>query len=171
MLTAEVIGIWIGAIGLVLTSIGLWLVARQLDQANDHQRWSNYNQLNLQYAELFGRIPDELDAKHCKTFDELKAESQRWIRSYFNLYTEEHWLYQEGYIPAAMWTERIDGGVSVNFKTYPVIVEGYEHWKALGSFTHPTEFTQLVDAKIQYLRPDIEKSRQHCLRRRTRPAR
>jgi hypothetical protein len=149
---------------LLATVVGLYLVREQLIQANVQQRWNNYNQMNLQYASLYAAMPEELEASACKTFDGLKAESKRWIRSYFNLYTEEHWLYQNGLIPAQMWTDRIDGGVTVNMESYPVIVDGYEHWKKLGSFTYPAEFIPLVDGKIKGLAEQLKVARASCTR-------
>lgn len=149
-------------LALVATLVGLWLVRQQLLQANIHQMWGNYNQMNLQYASLYSSMPEELEASACKTFEQVTPVSKRWIRSYFNLYTEEHWLFQNGLIPAQMWTDRIDGGVAVNMESYPLIVDGYEYWKKRGSFTHPTEFIPLVDQKIAQLAPKLQAARAAC---------
>lgn len=88
------------------------------------------------------------------------------ILSYFDLYSEEHWLYPQQLIPEGMWSERTDGGVDVNLLTYPVLVEGYDYWKRRGAFMHPPEFIVWVDAKVQRLRQRIEASKKEgCMAR------
>lgn len=145
----------LSAIGLLLTFWGLTLVYAQLKQANEHQKWNNYNQLNIHYSTLYRELPVELEAESCKRFADLSPASKKWVRSYFNLYSEEHYLFLEELIPGDMWTKRIDNGVEVNMLSYPAIVEGYEHWKKRGSFIHPKEFIAFVDKKIAGLKPQI----------------
>ena len=147
---------------IVLTSIGLLFVYLQLKQSNEHQRWINYNQLNLHYSTLYRKMPDELHRSSCKKFSELELEGQRWIRSYFNLYSEEHYLYQQNLIPVEMWTKRVENGVTVNLKHYPVLVEGYRYWKNEGSFKHPTAFIPFVDKKLNGLEKDINQILSKC---------
>ena len=149
-------------ITIVLALTGLIFVHEQLKQSNEHQRWTNYNQLNLHYSVLYRKMPDELHRSNCKKFNEISLEGQRWIRSYFNLYSEEHYLYQKKLIPVEMWTERIDDGVTVNFKHYPVLIEGYRYWKNEGSFSHPVEFIPFVDKKISILEKDINQILSEC---------
>lgn len=149
-------------ITLILTCLGLIFVHAQLKQSNEHQRWNNYNQLNLHYSALYRNMPDELHRSKCITFNELPLKGQRWIRSYFNLYSEEHYLFQENFIPEEMWTERIDNGVAVNLKHYPVLVEGYKYWKNEGSFKHPHEFIPYVDKKISSLEKEINQILSAC---------
>jgi len=152
----------LSAIGLFLTFGGLILVDAQLKQGNEHQKWNNYNQLNIHYSALYRDLPEELEAASCIRFDELKPNGKKWIRSYFNLYSEEHYLFQQNLIPEEMWTKRIDNGVEVNMLSYPVIIEGYEHWKGRGSFKHPNNFVTFVDAKISILRPRIDSVLAEC---------
>ena len=152
----------LSALGLLLTFLGLMLVSEQLQQANEHQKWNNYNQLNIHYSALYRDLPEELEANSCKRFDELTVSGKKWIRSYFNLYSEEHYLYQQNLIPVEMWTKRIDNGVEVNMLSYPVIVEGYEKWKVRGSFKHPVEFVAFVDSKIANLRSKLDGVLSQC---------
>jgi hypothetical protein len=70
------------------------------------------------------------------------------VRQYFDLYSEEYWLYLNDLIPKEMWTHRIHGGVRVNLNNYPALVEGYRHWKEQGAFTHPVEFQSEVESAI-----------------------
>lgn len=80
--------------------------------------------------------------------DKLEPEAKRWVRQYFDLYSEEYWLFLNERIPNAMWTRRIHGGVRVNLNMYPALVDGYRYWKAEGSFTHPVEFQAEVELAI-----------------------
>ena len=153
---------WLGKhvdlITAIVTAIGVGFVAIQLYQVNEQQKWGNYNQLNLHYSSLYREIKPELHFTQCRTFSQLSDESRQWIRSYFDLYSEEHWLYLQDLIPEEMWTLRIDGGVDVNLITYPVLAEGYEYWKGLGAFHHPPEFIPWVDKKMETLREKIQDS-------------
>lgn len=152
----------LSVVGLFATFWGLTLVYAQLKQANEHQKWNNYNQLNIHYSILYRDLPEELELSSCKRFDELSPASKKWIRSYFNLYSEEYYLYLERLIPDEMWTKRIANGVEVNFLSYPIILEGYEHWKKRGSFTHPEDFISFVDNKIEGLKPRISDASALC---------
>jgi hypothetical protein len=152
----------LSAVGLFLTFWGMTLVYAQLKQANDHQKWNNYNQLNIHYSTLYSALPEELEAASCKRFEQLSPIGKKWIRSYFNLYSEEHYLFLEHLIPDEMWTKRIDNGVEVNMLSYPVIIEGYEHWRKRGSFTHPEEFIAFVDKKIAILKPRLVEALAQC---------
>jgi hypothetical protein len=76
------------------------------------------------------------------------AELQRWVRQYFDLYSEESWLFEKNLIPKEMWTHRIHGGVRVNLGKYPALIEGYNYWKTAGAFTHPDNFQLIVESAI-----------------------
>lgn len=154
----------LSAAGLFVMFWGLMLVYAQLKQANEHQKWNNYNQLNIHYSTLYRELPAELEASSCKRFGELTPPGKKWIRSYFNLYSEEHYLFLEHLIPKEMWTKRIDGGVEVNMLSYPVIIEGYEYWKKRGSFTHPEGFIEFVDNKIAALKPRLDEVLTQCFK-------
>ena len=158
----EKVAHFLSAIGLLLTTFMLFLVYAQLQQANEHQMWNNYNQLNIHYSRLYRDIPKDFEAKSCKRFDELNVEGKNWIRSYFNLYSEEYFLFQKKLIPEEMWTKRIENGVEVNMLSYPVIVEGYEKWKERGAFNHPGNFVEFVDAKIANLKTRLKGTLAKC---------
>ena len=147
---------------LVCSIVGLFFVAYQLKQANESQKWGNFNQLNIHYYDLYRELPQELHDSACKEFVSVGDSSKKWIRSYFDLYSEENWLYEEGLIPEEMWTKRIDGGVRVNLLTYPTLVDGYEYWKKVGAFRHPPSFIPMVDKKIMALKDTIDQHRGGC---------
>ena len=139
----------VAAIGSFLAYGQLKATSAQLEQANDQRRWQNYNEMNVRYAELYKSIPEEI-ASGCvpDSFEKLKPETKRWVRQYFDLYSEEYWLVLNNLIPEQMWSRRIYGGVRVNLAKYPALVEGYRYWKAAGSFTHPEKFKDEVELAI-----------------------
>ena len=136
----------------LLTIVGLIFVWLQLHQSNEHKKWENYNAMNLRYYEWYANMPPNMDVDTCTPFSEQRQQVKRWARTYFNLYSEEYWLYLENLIPEEMWTKRIDNGVNVNLKTYPLLVRGYVYWKSRGAFMHPEGFRALVEHKLTMLK-------------------
>lgn len=97
----------------------------QLLQANEQRKWQNYNDMNVRYAELYKCMPKEVASGNVqKGFSNLDPEIKGWVRQYFDLYSEEYWLYEEGLIPKEMWTHRIYKGVRVNLSKYPALIDG-----------------------------------------------
>lgn len=136
----------------IVAAGGLYLTYEQLEQANAHKRWQNYNELNIRYAELYRNIPRDIASNEKREFEQRPPTSKRWVRQYFDLYSEEFWLYKNNMVPAEMWTRRIHGGVRVNLSTYPALIDGYEYWYKKGSFRHPDDFfdevaNAITDAK------------------------
>ena len=138
------------------TVAGLVVVIIQLHQADEHQRWSNYNELNIHYSNWLSNKPKEISMDCFKPYSELSSKSKIWIRFYFDLYSEEHHLYLNGLIPEDMWEDRIDNGVTVNLVTFPVLVDGYLFWKENQAFQNPAEFIPFVDKKISSINSQIE---------------
>lgn len=138
-----------------LTLVGIGFVVVQLYQSNEHKRWENFNDLNIRYYEWYSNTPKDLDDDLCSPFDEQNEKIKKWTRTYFNLYSEEYWLYQNNLIPKDMWELRIDNGVDVNLTSYPQLVRGYQYWKEKGAFVHPSDFRSLVDAKLEKLKPNM----------------
>jgi hypothetical protein len=136
---------WVFGIG------GLLGLVYQIYQANELRRWANYNEMNLRYHELYISMPVELTQEKMREFEEYEEQVKKWVRQYFNLYSEEYYLFKENLIPKEMWTKRIASGVDVNLRQYPLLIEGYEYWKRRGAHTHPEDFQVLVDEKIRYL--------------------
>jgi len=133
----------------VVTIIGLFFVAYQVYQGNEHKKWENYNSLNIRYYELYSQIPEVLEHDSCIPFENHEKKIKVWVRSYLNLYSEEYWLHLHGLMPEEMWGIRINNGADVNFVNYPLLIKGYQYWKGKGSFIHPEGFIILVDRKIK----------------------
>lgn len=142
---------WGTLIAAIVAAIGLTFTCIQLKQNNFHKKWQNYNELNLRYSQLYDSMPDEVENDTGKDFSVLKHEAKRWVRQYFNLYSEEYWLYQKKLIPEEMWSKRINNGVKVNLDAYPVMIKGYYYWKNKGSFNHPDGFRDKVEKVIKEL--------------------
>lgn len=143
---AEWLHRWGTFLGVIVAIIGIWFASAQ---NNRHRRWQNYNEMNLRYSVLYENMPSEVAQDGGLSFADLPEESKRWVRQYFDLYSEEYWLYQNNLIPKEMWTERIDVGVKVNLNQYPVMIKGYLYWKENGSFNHPDDFREVVEKKIE----------------------
>lgn len=139
-----------------LTIIGLFLVFYQLHQSNEHKKWENYNAMNLRYYEWYSSFPENIEVDSCLPFDQQPQRVKRWVRTYFNLYSEEYWLYLENLIPEDMWKKRIDNGVNVNLEAYPILVRGYYYWKEKQAFKHPDTFLKVVDAKLASIKPHLK---------------
>jgi len=155
---------WATVLALIAAIIGGYFAYAQLELANEQRRWQNYNEMNVRYAELYKNIPAEI-ASGCSTenFGSLSLETKRWVRQYFNLYSEEYWLYLNKLIPIEMWTKRIHGGVRVNLSKYPVLISGYRYWRDSGSFTHPHSFQAEVESAIVDSRHLSQKTKQDKL--------
>ncbi|MBI1424430.1 MAG: hypothetical protein GC149_13380 [Gammaproteobacteria bacterium] len=140
----------------LFTITGLVFVWLQLHQSNEHKKWENYNAMNLRYYEWYANMPDKMDVDTCVPFSKQPQEVKRWARTYFNLYSEEYWLYQEDLIPKEMWTKRIDNGVNVNLETYPLLVRGYAYWKSKNAFVHPDGFRSHIARKLEMLKGELK---------------
>lgn len=138
------------------TIVGLAAVFYQLHQSNEHKKWENYNEMNHRYYEWYAKMPPGMETDSCVPFEKQDQVVKRWARTYFNLYSEEYWLYLEQLIPEEMWTKRIDNGVNVNLVSYPLLVRGYKYWNEKDSFKHPDGFTDLVDKKLEALNDKLK---------------
>lgn len=155
---------WATVLALIAAIIGGCVAYAQLKLANEQRRWQNYNEMNVRYAELYKNIPIDI-ASGCSTdnFENLPSETKRWVRQYFNLYSEEYWLYLNKLIPDEMWTKRIHGGVRVNLSQYPALISGYRYWRDRGSFTHPSSFQTEVESAIVDSKHFLQKTKQGAL--------
>lgn len=153
---------WVQIGTLLVAAVGVGVAWFQLDMLNDQQRlmneeqrWKNYSELNSRYATLYKELPEEVLIASPVDFLESKPEVKRAVRQYFDLYSEEYWLYQKELIPKEMGTERIRNGVKINLGEYPILISGYRYWEAKGAFQHPADFRAEVEKLI------IEVCRQH----------
>lgn len=132
---------------LFLASIGFaWC---QLNQMKLERQWINFNEMNLRYADMLREITSN-DYSKC----DLNETNKIWTRRYFNLYSEEYWLYEKKLIPEEMWKDRIRPGVVVNLKEYPWLIKGYRYWRDKGAFSHPNGFYDIVKEDISNAEQD-----------------
>ena len=146
---------WVERLTLLVAVIGLGTVIYQLNQANKHKRWDNYNAMNAAYHSLYSEVYDgefsELLKSHTH-ISSLDSKQLAWIRAYFDLYAEEFWLDEQHLVLANMLLKQIDGGVNLNLREHPVMMNGYEFWKEKGAFQHPDGFINFIDNKIECIR-------------------
>jgi len=151
---------WVEGITLCIALAGTIFVGFQYSQTNKHKKWDNYNAMNAAYHNLYDNL---YEGKYigvlnkCSKITDLSSAELAWIRAYFDLYAEEHWLEIEHLIPKGMWSNQIGGGVNLNLKTHPVMIDGYNYWKDKGAFKHPPEFIPYVDKKLMSLDDEINK--------------
>ncbi|HEY4698196.1 MAG: hypothetical protein A3J49_04260 [Gallionellales bacterium RIFCSPHIGHO2_02_FULL_57_16] len=139
---------WAQVATCAIAILAVCLAWSQLGQMNEQQRWQNYSELNSRYATFYRELPKEILVDSHIDFLKSKPETKRAVRQYFDLYSEEYWLYQEGLIPEIMWTQRISNGVIVNLSEYPVLISGFRYWKEKGAFLHPADFRAEVEKQI-----------------------
>jgi hypothetical protein len=145
---------WATVFTFMAVCFGGYLAYAQLELVNEQRRWQNFNDMNVRYADLYRNIPPEI-ASGCRLadFEKLEPKTKIWVRQFFDLYSEEYWLYLNKLIPEEMWTHRISSGVRVNLNTYPAIIDGYYYWAARNSFTHPNTFQSEAESAIDDAKP------------------
>jgi len=138
-------------IGMVGSAIGLYFVYGQLNQANQHKRWDNYNTMNNVYREMYNRLQtDDFEQlqKDCLNYAALRLKEKAWIRSYYNLYAQEFDLDNAGLLPSDMMDETISRGFRFNLRKYPSIVEGFQLLIDEGAFSEESDFAIHVKKEI-----------------------
>lgn len=142
---------WIQAICAIVTAVtavfAYDFAKTQLEQAEAHKQWQNYNDLNSRYAALFSEIPAQLKGTGIASANEFDPKTQNWARRYFDLTSEEYWLHTKRLLPAGMWPCRIAPGIVLNFKEFHNLELAYEHWKTTAVQIHPSRFNDEM-AKI-----------------------
>lgn len=146
---ATIGGIAVACVGAYMAYGQLKVTNAQLEQANEQRRWQSYSDMNNRYADLYRSIPDEISGGCRVEFSKLNPDVRRWVRQYFDLYSEEYWLHLSSLMPEEMWTRRIHGGVRVNLSKYPALVDGYYYWREAGAFRHPDDFHREVESAIE----------------------
>jgi len=134
-------GVIIAAIGVYLTYCSLDSLNKQMTQTHEQLTWQNYNHLNERYSNLMTKLA--VAAEEGKTFENLSHENKWVIRQYFDLTSEEYWLYMNNLLPEEMWEHRILPGLKINIKS-ELISEGFSYWQSQGAFNHPEGFIDLV---------------------------
>jgi len=131
-------------VALFAVGVAIYTVCQAIEQF----QWQNYNNLNQRYSVTLGGIPEYIAKEKQGVFNTLSAKDKAWIRSYFNLTSEEYYLYKHNLIPSEMWEKRILNGLLLNLKSYPALVEGFVYWKSKGAFNNPDDFITVIESQI-----------------------
>lgn len=131
----------------IVLIISVCLAYQQLKELKVQKQWQNFNEMNIRYADLLGKIPEEIKLDS-NSIESVNPQTKIWIRQYFDLYSEEYWLNEKELLPEKMWEGRIRPGVVLNLKEYPILECGYIHWKDKGAFNHPENFHKVVEGDI-----------------------
>lgn len=135
----------------VTTIVGLGFVFSQLQQANQHKRWDNYNTMNQVYRGMYNNLQTKEYKqlqKSCLNYSALSHTEKAWIRSYYNLYAQEFDLDDAKLLPADMMEETISRGFRFNLRTYPSIFEGFQPLLDEGAFNKTSDFAVHVKSEI-----------------------
>lgn len=146
---ASLITAVVAIIGVIVAYQQLNGLSRQLEQANQHKQWENFNALNQRYADLYEKFEQTSvkSGKHQNAADETPRK-RRLARQYFNLCSEEYWLHEKKMLPPDMWEKRIMPGIVLNLKQYPTLASDYQYWHEQGAFSDPPEFHSKIDQLI-----------------------
>ena len=129
-------------VNIIIGTVGICFVVEKLEQVNENNQWNNYNLLNERYAKLYVQFNDRTKTNgDCNILSKL----------YFNLSSEEYFLYKNGLISHNMWKYRVLKGIEINLKEYEFLSNGYECWKDKGSFKHPDGFIGIINGKVKLL--------------------
>ncbi|MHB8811032.1 MAG: hypothetical protein ACYC9M_13635 [Desulfobulbaceae bacterium] len=149
-LVIEVLGVVVAVAGLFyvvqnvsLAAQNVSLAVDQLKTVNRHNQWNNYNLLNLRYGDLLSEVPVEMATG--TEYQTLGEDSKLWIRRYFDLTSEEYWLYLNNLIPNDMWEKRIVEGIKINMEEYPSLKPGLLYWGKKKGYSHPDDFLQIIE--------------------------
>ncbi|SEP80402.1 hypothetical protein [Nitrosomonas ureae] len=157
---SELLAHWATVITLIVLICSVCLASKHLKELKTQRHWQNFNEMNVRYAELLGKIPEKIKLGSC-SIESDDLEIKIWIRQYFDLYSEEYWLNEKKLLPEEMWKGRIRPGVVLNLKEYPILEHGYIYWKNKGAFNHPKNFHNVVDEDIQNAN-EQGKTQCHC---------
>jgi hypothetical protein len=105
-----------------------------LEFQKQSMKWQNYNLLNVRYSDHMLSIPESV-SKNIVEFSKLTPKDRIWIRAYLDLSAEEYWLYKNHLLPEKMWENKISKGIIDNFDEFPMIREGFIHYKNRNSIS------------------------------------
>lgn len=153
---AEIAG---GMFLVIIGAVSLGFLSLQLYKMNEFNKFENYKYYNKVYKEWYQSIPPKIKSNLSSAskkiqLHELDAVELVWVRQYFELYSQEYYLFKKNMLPKDMWLELIHGpgckGAAIrNLHIHPVLLEGYLYWKEKGAFHHPSDFTEILDQKLK----------------------
>jgi len=138
---------WANVLTFIALLFSIYFACQQLKELRVQRQWQNFNEMNIRYADLLGKIPEEIKLDS-DSIESVNPQTKIWIRQYFDLYSEECWLNEEELLPKDMWKNRIRPGVVLNLKEYQILEHGYFYWKDKGAFNHPEDFHKVVEGDI-----------------------
>jgi len=95
--------------------IALVAACRQMKKMTDHLRLQNFIEYTKRYQEIFMNLPADICSPHfdlCNPEKKQKENTTKYIRAYFDLCSEEYFLYVKKCIHDEVWTLWKDGIIS-----------------------------------------------------------
>ena len=142
---------WIQTILLIVTVIGLFITIlnnrKQLQIFNEQLKLNFFADYTKRYQEIILNFPENINKEDFDYNDlpkEIKNKTLRYMRTYFDLCSEEFDLWREGYIEDRIW-KNWKGGIEFAFSKKAF----RDAWKiiSLDTIYYP-EFSKWVDSVV-----------------------
>ena len=134
----------VSVIGVFITAIALWFTVKSFQKQLQLSFFSEYTK---RYQEITLNFPESINT-HDFEYDALSKEERdmtlRYMRAYFDLCSEEYYLYKKKHIDRDTWTEW-ESGMKFAFSKAAFI----EAWRLLKLDTiYYGDFTKFVSENI-----------------------
>lgn len=101
----EVIVVVVSILTLVITGGGLWIAIKQFNQ---QLRLNFFAEYTKRYQEIILNFPEkinELTFKISELSPEIQDHTLRYMRAYFDLCSEQYYLWRKGHLDEDVWEE------------------------------------------------------------------
>jgi len=136
----ELIAIAVSILTLVLTGVALWVTISQFKKQLELQIFADYTK---RYQEITLHFPEAVNQPQFRIsglLSEQRDRTLRYMRAYFDLCSEEYYLWKKGHIDAETWREWETG---IKFALSKAAFK--EAWRILGLDTiYYGAFSQFV---------------------------
>lgn len=140
----ETFAITVSTIGMLITAVALWFTVSSFKKQLQLNFFADYTK---RYQEIILNFPESINEENCKieSLDkEIKDKTLRYMRAYFDLCSEEYYLWKKGNIDNDTWKEW-ESGIKFAFSK-PAFKQA---WEVLRLDTiYYGEFTKFVNSAI-----------------------
>jgi len=140
----EVFAIAVSTIGMFITAVALWFTVGSFKKQLQLNFFADYTKIYQEITLNFPESINEEDFKIDSLEKEVKNKTLRYMRAYFDLCSEEYFLWKKGNIDNATWKEW-ESGIKFAFSK-PAFRQA---WEVLRLDTiYYGEFTEFVNNTI-----------------------
>ena len=93
------------SIAIIAAAIAVSALFWQMHQSNKQSRMQTFLTYTQRYQDVMGSLPAGIESKAFKPSNDVlvNEENLKWLRAYFDLCSEEHYLYTEKLINKSVW--------------------------------------------------------------------